>query len=134
MGFSRHSFQSFGTLETSHARSSSRNDNSSVVKFRSMKKTPSRCRSRTPLPFFPNLNQLSANQAGSAAAPRRGKIRANRIPVLPIFLAKVFLENFSSAGLGQACHEVEGTRTLVMGEVRTAELDEFGLRGSGIRL
>src|SRR5258708_3227129 len=81
-------FKSFGTLETSHARSSWQNDNSSVVKFRPIKKAPPRYRSRTPTPFLPNVNQLSANQAGSAAAPRRGKIRANRIPALPIFLAK----------------------------------------------
>src|ERR1700734_2994463 len=38
IGFSRHSFQSFGRLLASHARSSSRKDNSSLVKFKSMTK------------------------------------------------------------------------------------------------
>src|ERR1700747_280964 len=41
MGFSRQSFQSLGRLDESHARSSSRNANSSAVKFKSMEKTPS---------------------------------------------------------------------------------------------
>src|SRR5271163_1109158 len=36
-GFSRHSFQSFGTLASSHARNSSRNFVSSVVRFRSIR-------------------------------------------------------------------------------------------------
>src|SRR5580704_2856720 len=43
IGFSRHSLQSFGTFVASHARSSSRNADSSTVKFKSIQETPSRC-------------------------------------------------------------------------------------------
>src|ERR1700730_5591646 len=41
MGFSRHSFQSFGTLVSSQVRSSSRNCFSSAVRFRSIHDPPS---------------------------------------------------------------------------------------------
>src|SRR5882757_9137551 len=41
IGFSRHSLQSFGTLASSHERSSSRNCFSSEVRFKSIQKTPS---------------------------------------------------------------------------------------------
>src|SRR5271154_4416946 len=49
IGFSRHSFQSFGTFVANHSRSSSRNEVSSAVKFKSIQNTPSTHLTQAPL-------------------------------------------------------------------------------------
>src|SRR5277367_44577 len=84
-GFSRHSPQSFGTFDSSHARSSSRNFVSSAVRFRSI------------LQSFQTVFSLFRNFLRS----RVGRLRTNRLAALPIFLAQLFLQNLSRARFGQ---------------------------------
>src|ERR1700677_2408243 len=105
MGFSRQSLQSFGTLEASQARSSSRNVNSSAVKFKSMNKTPSCYLARTALCFYLLRNKsLSIRPAQApdfvldAGAPKSG-----RIVSLPCqyFLRRSFFKIFPVPVLGK---------------------------------
>src|SRR5579863_3244867 len=128
MGFSRHSFQSFGTLEASQERSSSRNCNSSLVRFRSMSQTPSdRVAHGLPLEFcdgnsVPSAEFLceanlcetsdkmprqSSSRAGLYFGYRYGSAGAHGFLALPIFFADVLFQNFSRAGLGETIHEFE---------------------------
>src|SRR5271156_2646584 len=124
MGFSRHSVQSLGTLAASQERSSSRNCNSSGVRFRSMSQTPSGllqkkiCETRRA-----ELPQIISGAGFCFGRRWHGEALTHRVLTLPIFLADVFFQNFSGAGLGQAIHEFEGARTFIMRQARTAEFD-----------
>src|SRR6202007_3245137 len=96
-GFSRHSFQSIGAFAASHARSSSRNANSSAVRFKSIDKTPSLYLFRVALHAFVfNTKQISSQKTGSGAALSCDKVRTNRIRAVPILFAEILFQDFSS--------------------------------------
>ncbi len=52
----------------------------------------------------------------------------------PILFAQFTLEKFSGAGFREAGNELNGFWTLVVGEPRTTEFDQFGLAGGGVGL
>src|SRR4029077_7260956 len=120
------SFQSFGTFTASQARSSSRNANSSAVRFRSMEKTPSFYCFRVALHiFFCNAKRIPPRKTGSSTALSRSKVRAYRIRAVPVLFAEILFQNFSRGGFGQTGNEFERARALVVSQARTTELDEF---------
>src|ERR1700683_607130 len=104
MGFSRQSLQSFGTLETNQARSSSRNVNSSAVKFKSMNKTPSCYLARTALFYLLRNKSLRIRPAQApdfvldAGAPKSG--RSVSLPD-QYFLRRSFFRIFPVPVLGK---------------------------------
>src|SRR6266436_2955820 len=88
MGFSRHSSQSLGTWEASQARSSSRKASSSVVKFKSINKTPLLRCAPTPRGFlwsrdlFSSEKSITLREAAAPSSHRRCGI-AIALPVHP---------------------------------------------------
>src|SRR5450432_2869100 len=102
MGFSRHSLQFLGAFEMSQVRSSSRNVDSSAVRFKSMNKTPYICAGPRALYFYVSSEPL-VTCVGPAPESLVGVAKSGRIVSWPCqyFLRRSFFKILPVAVLGK---------------------------------